>query len=70
MVIFDKSQKHGTLYLLFAIGAGAAGTILSMIIRLNLASPGDALFDGQYQLYNVVITAHAFLMTFFLVMLH
>ena len=44
------------------------GTAFSVIIRMELASPGDVFLAGDYQLYNVLITAHAFLMIFFLVM--
>ncbi len=44
------------------------GTIFSMFIRLELATPGNRFFLGNHQLYNVVITAHAFLMIFFFVM--
>lgn len=38
------------------------------MIRIELAGPGNVLFDGNYQLYNSVITAHAFIMIFFFVM--
>jgi len=37
-------------------------------MRMELANTGNQIFGGNYQLYNVVITAHAFLMIFFMVM--
>jgi hypothetical protein len=48
--------------------SGMIGTAFSVIIRLELAQPGNLFIAGDYQLYNVAITAHAFLMIFFLVM--
>jgi heme/copper-type cytochrome/quinol oxidase subunit 1 len=56
------------LYLIFAFIAGLIGTIFSILIRLELAYPGDQILQGNYQFYNVVITAHAFIMIFFMVM--
>lgn len=52
----------GSLYLLFAIHAGVDGTLFSMRVRIELALPFVS------RVYNVIITAHAFLMIFFLIM--
>jgi cytochrome c oxidase subunit I len=58
----------GTLYLGFAVIAGLIGGIFSIIIRINLMTPGDSLFHDNHQLYNVIITAHGLVMVFFVVM--
>lgn len=42
------------------------GTGFRVIIRMELCYPGRFLVDGQ--LYNSVVTAHGFVMIFFLVM--
>jgi cytochrome c oxidase subunit 1 len=55
----------GSLYLLFAIHAGVDGTLFSMRVRIELALPFVSL---GHSVYNVIITAHAFLMIFFLIM--
>lgn len=62
-----NAKDIGTLYLIFAVFSGIIGTAFSMLIRMELTSPGVQYLNGDNQLYNVIITAHALIMIFFMV---
>jgi hypothetical protein len=62
-----NAKEIGTLYLIFSVFAGMVGTAFSVLIRLELSSPGVQFLQGDHQLFNVIISAHAFIMIFFMV---
>jgi len=57
----------GTLYIIVSMIAAVVGGAMSWYIRLELAEPGIQ-YIHDFQFYNVLVTAHGFLMVFFVVM--
>merc|ERR1712117_162965 len=67
-----KNCNHGRLgiyYLLSAFIFGISGTLISVLLRIELYSSGNRIISPENQnFYNVSITLHGLLMIFFLVM--
>lgn len=67
--LFSTNAKQiGILYGIFAVFSGLVGLSLSILMRIELASPNPQILMHNGQLWNVLVTAHAVFMVFFLVM--
>ena len=60
-------KRLGLNYFYFSLVTGLSGAILATAIRLEMAYPGSPFFDGDSLKYLQVITAHALIMIFFVV---
>merc|ERR1712241_1540468 len=59
----------GIYYLLSAFIFGISGTLISVLLRIELYSSGNRIISPENQnFYNISITLHGFIMIFFLVM--
>merc|ERR1711998_827123 len=62
-------KRLGIYYLLSAFIFGISGTLISVLMRIELYSSGNRIISPENQnFYNISITLHGFLMIFFLVM--
>jgi cytochrome c oxidase subunit I len=52
---------------MFGVIGGIIGTVASVLIRLELIQPGSQFLHGNSQLYNVLVTTHALVIIFFIV---
>lgn len=67
-LLSTNHKDIGTMYIIYGVVAGLISAAISVWFRMELQEPGDQVFNGNYQLYNVLITAHALLMVFFMIM--
>merc|ERR1711988_928418 len=62
-------KRLGIYYLLSAFIFGISGTLISVLMRIELYSSGNRIISPENQnFYNISITLHGFLMIFFLIM--
>ncbi|NRB10074.1 MAG: cytochrome c oxidase subunit I [Rickettsiaceae bacterium] len=67
-ILSTNHKDIGTMYIIFSIIAGLIGGAFSVLFRIQLAHPGSDFLGGDHQFYNVLITAHALIMVFFMIM--
>ena len=60
-------NRQVILHLIFALFSGLLETAFSILIRMELYGPG-VQYIADNQLYNSIITAHAIIMIFFMIM--
>jgi len=60
-------KKLGLYYFYFSLWTGCSGALLATMIRLEMAYPGSPFFKGDSLKYLQVMTAHALIMIFFVV---
>nr|YP_052716.2 cox1-i5 protein [Starmerella bacillaris]AAR10346.2 cox1-i5 protein [Starmerella bacillaris] len=61
-------QNMSILYGMFSLFSGLVGLSLSVLMRIELSSPNPQMLMHNGQLWNVLMTAHALFMVFYLVM--
>lgn len=64
-IISTNHKDIGTIYFIFGTWAGLIGTSIRIIIRIKLSHA--SLFGQNDQIYNMIVTSHAFVIIFFIV---
>ncbi len=66
--VYTINHKRIALnYFYFSLITGLTGAVLALMIRLEMAYPGSPFFKGDSLRYLQVMTAHAVIMVFFVV---
>ncbi len=66
--VYSTNHKDiGTMYIVLSIAAGLIGSILSVVMRVELAQPGLQIFTDP-QFFTVIVSAHGLIMIFFVLM--
>ena len=55
------------LYLVYSLFTGRISLAFSVLLRMELSSPGSQYLAGNHHLCNVVVTTHGIVMIYFLV---
>lgn len=55
-------KRVGIMYILFGLFNGILAILLSVLIRLELTSPGSNILYGNNHFYNVLVTMHGVIM--------
>jgi cytochrome c oxidase subunit 1 len=66
-LLSTNHKDIGTLYLILAMAGGVVGGVLSILMRMELQSPGLQYFSNP-EVFNVFVTAHGLIMVFFMIM--
>ncbi len=67
-VYTTNHKRIAVNYYFFVIFSGICGMVLATIIRLEMAYPGVGILAGDSLQYLSVVTAHAVIMVFFMIM--
>ena len=67
-VYTTNHKRIAVNYYWFVIFSGICGMVLATIIRLEMAYPGVGILAGDSLQYLSVVTAHAVIMVFFMIM--
>jgi heme/copper-type cytochrome/quinol oxidase subunit 1 len=60
-------KRLGLNYFYFSLWTALSGSLLATMIRLEMAYPGSPFFKGDSLRYLQIMTAHALIMIFFVV---
>jgi len=67
--IFTTNHKRiGILYLISGMFSGIIAVLMSVVIRTELAYPGNQILYGNYQFYNALVTAHGLIMLLWVIL--